>query len=466
MDEVIASVAPPLESKVRAYRRKHRLPGIAAGLATRDGLRWWLASGFADLETGRPPDHRTLFRIASITKTFTATAVLQLRDEGKFRLDDPAVRYLPELSSVQDPRGRIEDLTIRRLLMHTSGLQGEPPWRDLDRRWMYRSEELLEVLSLARVTLPPEVDLKYSNLGFQLLGLIVERIAERPYTEHVRASILDPLGMSDTVWDPDEGQASRQAVGFDARRHDDRPSPARQLDSHVFEAYGGLWSTLEDLGTWVGQQLRTDASLERGDGQVLRGSTLAEMHRPSFISRDDWTEAQGLCWYGTRSGETILIGHAGATWGFTSTVSFAPRDGVGAIVLVNGMADADTLARELIDVALPAIREARDRAEVPPFARLPDAWRELLGTYRDPELGLDFIVEWRDGKLVLLTGSSEAPSHDLEPTAEPLAFTIRGGWQSGEALVFSRGPAGLIDRCNVGGFPAMRVDLLRPPTWT
>ena len=78
MAEVIASVAPALESRIGAYRRKHRLPGIAAGLATRDGLRWWHASGFADLETGRRPDQRTLFRIASVTKTITATAVMQL----------------------------------------------------------------------------------------------------------------------------------------------------------------------------------------------------------------------------------------------------------------------------------------------------------------------------------------------------------------------------------------------------
>ena len=465
VDEIFEEIGPALQARIGGFRKKHRLPGIAAGLATRDGLRWWHASGFADLETGRRPDQRTLYRIASISKTITATAILQLRDEGRLGLDDPAVRHLPELSAVQDPFGSIEDITIRRLLMHTSGLQGEVPWQDLDRFWLYRPEELLAVLHLARVTTPPEVDHKYSNLGFELLGHVVERVSGRPFTEYVRASVLDPLGMTDTVWEPDEGQVARKAVGYDSRAHDDSPPVARDIPSDVFVADGGLWSTLEDLGRWIGQQLRSDATLERGAGQVLRGSTLTEMQRPSFVADADWKEAQGLCWYGTRSGETILTGHGGALWGFITNISFSPSGKVGAIVLLNGIGAASKLARELMELVLPAVSEADDRAEVPPFAPIRDAWRELLGVYRDPELEGEFIVEWRDGKLVLLSDDPDAPKHDLEPTDDPLAFTMRGGRPGGELLVFSRGPDGRIDRCNGGGYPAMRVDLVRPPTW-
>jgi D-alanyl-D-alanine carboxypeptidase len=465
VDEVIAAVAPALESKIGAYRKKHRLPGIAAGIADLDGLRWWHASGFADLESGRRPDQRTLYRIASISKTITATAVLQLRDEGRLRLDDPAVRVLPELEAVQDPHGPIEDLTLRRLLMHTSGLQGEVPWNDLDRFWLYQPEETLGVMHLARVTTPPEVDHKYSNFAYELLGHVVERVSGRPFTEYVRASVLDPLGMRDTVWDPDPEQAARKAVGYDARAHDDVPPIALDVPSGVFVADGGLWSTLEDLGTWVAQQLRTDATLERGERQVLRGATLSEMHRPSFVADADWKQAQGLCWYGTREGETILIGHSGALQGFITNISFSPSGRVGAIVLLNGIAGASKLARELLDVVLPAAREAEDRAEVTPFVPIRQAWRELLGAYRDPELEGDFIVEWRDGKLVLLSDLPDVPPHDLEPTDDPLVFTIRGGRPGGEALVFQRGGDGRIDRCNAAGYPAMRVDLLRPPTW-
>ncbi|HSG85081.1 MAG TPA: serine hydrolase domain-containing protein, partial [Candidatus Limnocylindrales bacterium] len=463
LDEVLAGAGPSLQARVGAFRTRHRLPGVAAGLATAEGLRWWHGSGFADMSTGRRPDSRTLFRIASISKTVTATAVMQLRDDGRLRLDDPAVRYLPELARVADPHGPIEDVTIRRLLMHTSGLQGDAPWQDLEHVWMYRPAELLALLDRVRVATPPDADTKYSNLAFELLGVIAERVAERPFTEHVRDTVLDPLAMHDSVWEPDPEQLPRCAVGYDARAHDDRPSEARGFDSLTARADGGLWSTLEDLGRWIGQQLRADPDLDRGPGQVLAGRTLAEMHRPTFVGDAAWTEAQGLCWYGTRTGETILVGHSGGIWGFITNVSFAPAGGVGAIVLLNGIGPAPALSRELVEAVLPALREAADRVEpTAPPPIVPEAWGELLGVYRDAALEGDLVVEWRGGKLVLRVGSdAEATEHELVPTADPLVFTMRGGRPAGEPLAFVRGASGRIESCNAAGYPAARLDLVR-----
>jgi D-alanyl-D-alanine carboxypeptidase len=463
MDEVIASVAPRLEARIGAFRRTHRLPGVVAGIATADGLRWWHASGFADIEAGRRGDQRTLHRIASITKTVTATAVLQLRDEGRLRLDDPVVRHLPELARVADPHGAIEDVTVRRLLMHTSGLQGEVPWQDHERFWMYTAADLPGVLHLGSVSTPPEVDHKYSNFGFELLGLVVERVSGRDLVEYARAEILDPLGMHDTTWAPDADQVARQAVGYDARAHDDTPRRARAMDPGLFLADGGLWSTVEDLAAWLGQQLRADPKAERGPGQVLAGGTLVEMHRPTWVVDEAWTEAQGLGWYGTRKGESILVGHSGALWGFRSNISFSVRGKVGAVVLLNGIGRAAALSRELLEILLPAVEEARDREEVAPFVPAPEAYRELLGVYRDPEFGDDTIVEWRDGKLVVTGNDPDAEVHELVPTDDPLVFTMRAGRPGGEPLVFLRDAGGRVDRCNAGGYPVIRVDLLREP---
>ncbi len=167
--------------------------------------------------------------------------------------------------------------------MHTSGLQGEVPWQDLDRFWVYRPEELPGILHLGAVRTPSEKDVKYSNFAFEILGLLVERVAGRPFEEHVRAAVLDPLGMADTTWHPDPDQAARKATGYDARLQDDTPAIARDLDSGLFLADGGLWSTAEDLGRWLAQQLRSDDDLVRGEGQVLPGRTLTEMHRPVFL---------------------------------------------------------------------------------------------------------------------------------------------------------------------------------------
>jgi CubicO group peptidase (beta-lactamase class C family) len=463
MDDVILSVAPKLEARIGAFRRTHRLPGVVAGVATADGLRWWHASGFADIAAGRRGDQLTLHRVASITKTVTATAILQLRDEGRLRLDDPVVRHLPELERVANPHGPIEDVTIRRLLMHTSGLQGEVPWQDDEQFWMYTTEELPGVLGLGAVATPPEVDHKYSNFGFELLGLVVERVSGRDYVEYAQAEILDPLGMHDTTWAPDADQAARQAIGYDARAHDDTPRVARDVDPGKFLADGGLWSSAEDLGRWLGQQLRADPAAERGPGQVLAGRTLAEMHRPTWLADEKWTVAQGLGWYGTRRGETVFIGHSGSLWGFRSNASFSVRGRIGAVVLLNGMGDAAALSRDLLELLLPAVEEARDREEVAPFLPVPEAYRELLGVYRDPEDEDDTIIEWRDGKLVMTGDRPEAEVRDLLPTDDPLVFTMQGGRPGGEPLAFGRNADGRIDRCNAGGYPFIRVDLLREP---
>jgi CubicO group peptidase (beta-lactamase class C family) len=462
-DELVASIAPALEAKVGAFVREHRLPGVTAGVADTTGLRWSHAAGFADLDNGRRSDARALHRIASISKTVTASAILQLRDEGRLGLDDPAIRYVPELKRVTNPHGSIEALTIRRLLMHTSGLQGEAPWQDLRRFWMYRPEELVDALHLVRVVTPPETDHKYSNLGYELLGLIVERVAAVPYTDRVRSAVLDPLGMRDTTWFPDDEQMTRRAVGYDGRAYDDHPPRSFEMASDVALADGGLWSTVDDLGRWIAQQLRTDDAHERGEGQILRGPTLAEMHRPVVIARPDWSRAWGLGWYSTRKEERVLTGHSGSIWGYVSNVAFSPADKVGVVVLLNSNGDAPGLAWDLMDTLQPAVRDARNREPLPLPVRIPDRFRELVGAYRDPEGGVgdDIVVEWRDGRLVLPAQGAE-PEHELVPTDDPLVFTLRGGRPGGEQLSFIRAADGRISRCNFAGYPAIRVDLMEP----
>jgi CubicO group peptidase (beta-lactamase class C family) len=232
----------------------------------------------------------------------------------------------------------------------------------------------------------------------------------------------------------------------------------------MFLADGGLWSTAEDLGRWIGHQLRADPAHERGDDDlVLAGRTLIEMHRPTWLVDPKWEEAQGLGFYGTRKGEMILVGHAGSLHGFQSNVSFSASAKLGVVVLLNGIASATKLAQQLMEVLLPAAAEAEDRRQVEPFTPVPEAWAELLGTYRDPEFNDDLLVEWRDGKLVARDSEADAPNRDLRATDDPLVFTVSGGRHDAEALVFSRGEDGRVDRLNLAGYPMIRVDLLREP---
>ena len=194
MDEGIAKVAEHLIDRTRAFVREERLPGAAVGVATRAGLAWAGATGFADLDAPRRPDADTLYRIASNTKVFTAIGVMQLRDEGHLRLDDPLVVHLPEFAAATNPFGPIEDVTIRRLLTHESGLQGEHPSTDLTRPAELRREQVLTALDRVRVVIPPSSANKYSNIGFDLLGEVVARLNGGDYEEVLQRRVLRPLG--------------------------------------------------------------------------------------------------------------------------------------------------------------------------------------------------------------------------------------------------------------------------------
>jgi len=182
-----------LEAKLLSFVKDNRLPGAAAGVVHGNELAWSDAIGFADTATRQPTQPGTLYRIASITKTFTGTAIMQLRDAGGLDLDDPAVACLPELRAAVSPFGPIEAVTIRRMLSHESGLPSEPPGTD----WSVPVYQGAPELTLAQasdivLTLPPNVQHKYSDLAYQLLGEIVSRVSGIPYARYLRESILDP----------------------------------------------------------------------------------------------------------------------------------------------------------------------------------------------------------------------------------------------------------------------------------
>src|SRR5262245_51426545 len=187
MGSPVVDVAAGLEAKAAACGNEQRLPGASVGIVHGDALVWSAGIGFADVAAERAPEATTLYRIASITKTFTGTAIMQLRDRGQLDLEDAAVTYIPELRDATSPFGAIETVTIRRMLSHESGLAGDPPGAD----WAIPSYEGDVDRNLARVSeigtrIPPNFNQKYSNLAYQLLGEIVARVSGVPYVEYVR----------------------------------------------------------------------------------------------------------------------------------------------------------------------------------------------------------------------------------------------------------------------------------------
>jgi CubicO group peptidase (beta-lactamase class C family) len=435
----VAAAGAELAARLASFVRQNRLPGGVAGVVCSDELAWSAGAGLADVAARRGSDPDMLYGIASITKTFTGTAVMQLRDAGQLGLDDPAVTWLPELRAMVSPFGPVEAVTIRRMLSHESGLATEPPGTD----WAIPSyqgapERTLQRASEIAVKLPPQARHKYSDLAYQLLGEIVTRVSGMPYPRYVREAILDPLGMQATGFPPLPAELSvRRATGYDWRALSDALDPAPAMPPVWAE--GGLWSCLADLATWVCFQLgayRDGAAAP----PVLAAGSLREMHRPRYLADDQWTQAWGISWCGTRQDDITWIGHSGGIPGFTSTICFDPATSVGAIVLLNGTSGSAALG---IDLAAAARRlvVAQPPAITPP-GPVPAAYRPLLGIYARPGLGGWVIrLEWRDGKLAFTTAESPVWQLILTPTGDPDLFTIAPECDlPGENVVFQRLP--------------------------
>jgi D-alanyl-D-alanine carboxypeptidase len=436
MASAVAQVAAQLEAKAASFVKENRLPGAAVGIVHEDQLVWSKGIGFADVKKKRRADAKTLYRIASITKTFTATAVMQLRDQGKLTLDDPLVSYLPELASARSAFGPIEGLTIRRLLSHESGLQSEPPDADFS-LVLYESEVANNLARAADIslTVPPNTQWKYSNLGYQLLGELVARVSGMTYARHIRSRILTPLKMTSTSLDPlPQRLKARRAVGYEPRFLSDElelapPGPG------VFQAEGGLWSCVEDLARWL--------SCQFDPAYVLSEQTAAEMHKPRYLVDPEWTRAWAIGWYGRRRDDVVWIMHSGGHYGFITNACFDPKEKVGAIALLNGFGDATGLAMDLGKIARDAVKAAAPTIEPP--APLPKKWRPLVGLYVIKHFGSVVSLEWRDGKLTFLDPTDPTWTPTIAPTDDPDVFVVEPGFrESGELVRFQRGKDGRV----------------------
>jgi D-alanyl-D-alanine carboxypeptidase len=453
----ITPLIPAISSLVTRQLDEHGIPGAAVGLVRGRELAWSSGFGYAELATERRPDEHTLFRVASITKTFTATAIVQLRDEGKLSLDDPLVRHLPEFAAVHNPFGRVEDVTLRRLLTHRSGLVGEPPYDHWETHEFPDMAEILAAMDRTRVAIEPDSAFKYSNLALSLMGEVVRRVSGRPYVEHVRRRILEPLGMRRSTFDIDEALERGLACGYGPHPFEDEVTPAPHSPLAGETAAGQLYSCVADLARWIALQLRADDA-DNEEMPILSRRSLREMHRPHYVE-DDWCSGQGLGWRAARRGEQIFLGHGGTLPGFRSEITFNKAGRIGAVVLLNGMGPADQIAAELLDLVmreLPAEQPA-------PLARpttTPAELRRFLGSYRSVSLGTLVSIECRAGSLVLrmppgaLPGPEQVP---LEATDRPEVFIVMAGRYAGEPLTFRTEPDGTVGSFVASRFPFRKL---------
>ncbi|MFN0198476.1 MAG: serine hydrolase domain-containing protein, partial [Planctomycetaceae bacterium] len=185
LNDFAERIQPGLEARINAELAKGKIPGLAVGVVRDQELIWSRGFGKANLATGKSPDEQTLHRVASITKSFTATAIMQLRDEGKLHLDDPLAKFIPEFGKVQVKAGTLPGVTLRRLLAHHSGLVSETPLPTWDALDFPSRDDVLAALPQTEVVIPQDSAFKYSNLAYGLLGEVVARVSGMPYFDYI-----------------------------------------------------------------------------------------------------------------------------------------------------------------------------------------------------------------------------------------------------------------------------------------
>jgi CubicO group peptidase (beta-lactamase class C family) len=438
-------------------------PGLAAGIVHSDELVWSSGFGVADLETGRVPDDGTIARVASITKTFTATAVLQLRDEGKLGLDDPLSTHIPEFAKVRETGGRAQDVTLRRLLTHYSGLSAETSLLSWGAEEFPGRDAVIAALPQTEVVIPADSQWKYSNLAFGLLGEVVERLSGVPYAEYMRANVLDPLHFDSTAFERDDLPADQLYTGYDAvipsdpSRQQFRIADYRHLNAVT--SAGQLQSSVADLARWISFQFREDGG-ERAGSQVVSGRTLSEMHRPQYAAAD-WSSGQCLPWMVERAGDRVYHGHGGGIHGFGSQITYNIPSRTGVILLANAwpVAGVYGLGREAMEVLLTGSASAAilvPEPDLPAIQSAPDALASYLGYYI-AEPGVPASVEFRDGDLWITSPPGESfPIHTparMVATDDEGSYLLHGGRGAGERAAFA--PNG--DSFTLGGWLYRRV---------
>ena len=419
-----------LEREVAGILNRHPCVGFGLAVIRDGGVELMHTHGFADVASNRVVAAKTVFRIGSITKTFTALAIMQLWERGHLDLDAPASKYLSAYRLVPADTG-VSIPTVRQLLTHTGGIpdvrhvadlfnadagpwDARPPLASAHHgHWLPSLAEYYR--SGLNVVVPPGAHFAYSNHGFATLGQIVEDVSGLPLDRYLRARIFEPAGMDATDLVRTDAIADRLATGYAVRASGPTAVPDRDW---IGAGAGGAYSTLADLARYATVLLGGG----RGEhGAIVRPSTLSEMFERHHQT-DARLPAMGLGFFRADIGGYRVVSHDGILPGFNSHLSLAPDAGIALIALTNGSSGAmrwlpremDRLMRRLLAVGREQVHD-----DIP---HQPAVWGELLGRYVLPPR----IADLR-GRLML--GGGVEPFIDGGRPMLRVRLPIRSAWR-------------------------------------
>ncbi len=434
-----------------AYQQERReIPGVVVAIRHEDQLLLSQGYGYADMERAIPMTPRHVFRIASHSKTFTATAIMQLVEQDKLRLDDQLAAYIPWLGQ----RDTLARVTIRQVLNHAAGIIRDGADADY---WRLEgafpdADELRRLVEEGGAVLDANESFKYSNIGYALLGLVIEAASGLPYNTYVRRHIVEQLGLSDTGPETDDHARERLVTGYTARRPGLTRRPIPDVSTRALSPATGFYATAEDL-------CRYAAAHFSGDDTLLSDAAKREMRQPYWaIAQAD--ERYGLGFVVVEIGERRMIGHGGGFPGHATRTLIDPTDRLVVTVLTNETgAPATVLARVIVTLLDYALKPGTTEQGSPSVPR-----ERFTGRFVNSS-GVTDVAAFGDSLLML------SPEGD-DPVKSPTCLAIEdddtlrigatnGYGAPGETVRYVRDDAGRVARVIIGGVSSYPLEVYR-----
>lgn len=337
----LLTALPEVEKVFERFAKQHNLPGLVYGVVIDGQLVAVKGFGVRDVSSKDPVTADTVFRIASMTKSFTAMSMLKLRDEGKLSLDDPVSKWIPEIGKLDFPTTDTAPIRVRQLLTHGMGLPEDNPWGD--RQLAVPDATMTQWLRKGLpFSTPPDTEYEYANYGFALAGRVVAKAAGMPYRDYVEKKILAPLGMKSSTLEPSTLPEKLRAIGYGRGGEVIPPLPHGS-----FGPMGGMLVSANDLARYVAFFLSAWPARDGEETGPLRRSSLREMQRVWRTwmfqvnrSPDGRLRAvSGGYGYGLSVSRDCrfnhIVGHGGGLPGFGSYMSWLPEYGIGMFAMDN-----------------------------------------------------------------------------------------------------------------------------------
>jgi CubicO group peptidase (beta-lactamase class C family) len=344
----IRKTFPVIDKIFKEYADAHHLPGVAYGLVVDGKLVYKGNIGYTDIEKKIPVTSSSLFRIASMSKSFASMAILKLRDEGKLNLDDPAYLYIPELKNLKYPTVDAPHITVRHLMTHGAGFPEDNPWGD--RQLADTDKDLMEFLGKQiSFSNPPDIAFEYSNLGFALLGKIITNVSRMQYQEYIKKNLLEPLGMKTTTYEYGDVAPDKLAHGYRwLNQKWNEEELLHDTKDGSWGAMGAMLSSIDEFASYMAFHLSAWPPGNAKDDGPIKRSSVREMHHPwrwnGFNPNYKYPNGRtcaitsaycyGLGWTKDCEGRTY-IAHSGGLPGFGSQWRIMPDYGIGIVSFAN-----------------------------------------------------------------------------------------------------------------------------------